>query len=59
MSKPYLVVGVNDDCYDFETKEEAVAFAKNYAKSESRTHYVYKLVADVVVETRTEVIEHE
>lgn len=61
MSKPYLVRDGNGDCYCFDTKDMAVSFAGDWAKKERVAHYLYKLVADVVVETRTvvEVIEHE
>ena len=61
MSSPYIVVDEDSMDHHFLDREAAFAFAKKWAKEEGRPHYVYKLVADVVVETRTvvEVIEHE
>lgn len=61
MSSPYIVVDEDSRDHRFVDREAAFAFAKMWAEEEGRPHYVYKLVADVVVETRTvvEVIEHE
>lgn len=61
MSDLYFVVDSDGAYTGFTSKEDAVDFAKRWADKDGRPHYLYKLVADVVVETRTvvEVIEHE
>lgn len=62
MSSKYVVVNTGTDTVgSFDTYHEAVDFAKRDAAKIMCNRYVYALVADVVVETRTvvEVIEHE
>ena len=62
MSSPYIVVDEDSrGDHSFLDREAAFVFSKKWAEKEGRPHYVYKLVADVVVETRTvvAVIEHE
>lgn len=61
MSKPYAVIDVAGRCHGYNDKDDAMHAAITWTHGEESPHYVYKLVADVVVETRTvvEVIEHE
>lgn len=62
MSSKYVVINSTAACIRmFDTHSDAVEYAKLDAKVRELPRYVYKLVADVVVETRTvvEVIEHE
>ncbi len=62
MSSKYVVINSTAICIRmFDAHSDAVEYAKLDAKERGLPRYVYKLVADVVVETRTvvEVIEHE
>ena len=62
MSSRYVIADtITNTIGSFGTYQEAVDFAKRDAQQSNCHRYVYKLVADVVVETRTvvEVIEHE
>lgn len=58
----YAVVNAADWVVgSFPSKEEAIEFAKKDGADKCAHRYVYKLVADVVTETKivTEVIDHE
>lgn len=62
MSKPYVVLDTASDVIgSYKDREDAVDAAKISARETGRTRFVYKLVADVVTETRTvtEVIDYE
>lgn len=61
MSNLYAVVNMADWVVgSFPSKEEAIEFAKKDGAVKGYHRYVYKLVADVVIETKTvtEVIDH-
>lgn len=60
MSNPYVVLNTTSDVIgSYRDRESAVDAAKISATESGCTRFVYKLVADVVTETRTEVIDHE
>ncbi len=62
MSNPYVVLNTTSDVIgSYRDREDAVDAAKISARASGCTRFVYKLVADVVTETRTvtEVIDYE
>lgn len=61
MNKPYVVLNTAGDVIgSYTDREDAVEAAKISAmESVTCTSFVYKLVVDVVTETRTEVITYE
>jgi hypothetical protein len=60
VNKPYVVLNTAGDVIgSYTDREDAVEAAKISAMESGCPRFVYKLVVDVVTETRTEVITYE